>query len=143
MEYREIAAGDISELVKIFTETFNSEPWFEKWTEKTAEKRLSHYLNNESCVGIVSAEGEEITGMLIGEEEQYYDGVVCVIKEFCVKNALRGRGIGSSLINEFEKREIARGVRSITFYTTEEDEGFYAKNGYSKSDGMIFMGKEL
>ena len=85
MEYREIAAGDISELVKIFTETFNSEPWFEKWTEKTAEKRLSHCLNNESCVGIVSAEGEEITGMLIGEEEQYYDGVVCVIKEFCVK----------------------------------------------------------
>ena len=42
-----------------------------------------------------------------------------------------------------KKREIARGVRSITFYTTEEDEGFYAKNGYSKSDGMIFMGKEL
>ena len=69
-------------------ETFNSEPWFEKWTEKTAEKRLSHCLNNESCVGIVSAEGEEITGMLIGEEEQYYDGVVCVIKEFCVKNAI-------------------------------------------------------
>ena len=60
-----------------------------------------------------------------------------------MKNALRGRGIGASLINEFEKREIARGVRSITFYTTEEDEGFYAKNGYSKSDGMIFMGKEL
>ena len=59
--------------------------YIEKWTEKTAEKRLSHCLNNESCVGIVSAEGEEITGMLIGEEEQYYDGVVCVIKEFCVK----------------------------------------------------------
>lgn len=143
MEYREIAPADLPELVKIFAETFNSEPWFEKWTEKTAGKRLSHYLNNENCVGIAATEGGEIIGMLIGEEEQYYDGVVCAIKEFCVKNALRGRGIGSAMVKEFEKCEMARGVRSISFYTTEEDEGFYAKNGYSKSEGMIIMGKEM
>lgn len=143
MEYREIVPADLPELVKIFAETFNSEPWFEKWTEKTAEKRLAHYLGNESCVGIVSEEGGEITGLLIGEEEQYYDGVVCVIKEFCVKNALRGRGIGTVLLGEFERREAARGVRGLSLYTAEEDEGFYAKNGYAKSTGDIVMNKEL
>ncbi len=143
MEYREIAPADLPELVKIFAETFNSEPWFEKWTEKTAKKRLSHYLGNESYVGIVAEEGGEIVGMLIGEEEQYYDGVVCAIKEFCVKNPLRGRGIGSAMVKEFERRELARGVRSISAYTTEEDEHFYAKNGYIKSDGIIIIAKEM
>ena len=37
MEYREIAPADLPELVKIFAETFNSEPWFENGRKKPPE----------------------------------------------------------------------------------------------------------
>ncbi len=143
MKYREITAVDTQELARIFAEAFNSEPWFEKWTQKTAERRIGHYINNEGFFGLAAIEDGKIIGMVIGEEEQYFDGIVCVIKEFCVRKAFRGKGIGTELLHEYEKREVARGIRSISLDTTVEDEDFYARRGYLRSEDMILMGKEL
>ena len=39
MDYRKITIEDLQELAKIYAETFNSDPWYDKWTQKTAEKR--------------------------------------------------------------------------------------------------------
>ena len=66
-----------------------------------------------------------------------------MIKEFCVRKAFRGKGIGTELLHEYEKREVARGIRSISLDTTVEDEDFYARRGYLRSEDMILMGKEL
>lgn len=143
MEYRSIIPEDLNELTKIFIDTYNAEPWFDKWTKTTAQKRLAHYIINDGFTGMVSTDNGEITGLIIAQEEQYYDGVVCVIKEFCVKNALRRNGIGTALLKEFEKAEAARGVRSLNLCTAEEDKAFYTKCGYSVSDGTVVVGKEL
>ena len=54
MDYRNITIEDAPELAKIYAETFNSDPWYDKWTQKTAEKRLSQMINNGGFFGIVS-----------------------------------------------------------------------------------------
>ena len=143
MDYREITIEDLSELAKIYAETFNSDPWYDKWTRKTAEKRLSQMINNGGFFGIVSYNEEGITGMILGEEEQYFDGVIFNIKEFCVKNDLRGKGIGTELFKEFERRLKGMGIRETVLMTNLEDEDFYKKRGFNRSRGVIYMGKEM
>lgn len=143
MDYREITPGDTPELAKIYAETFNSEPWFDKWTHKTAEKRLSQIIGNSGFFGICSFDESGITGMFLGESEQYFDGVVFNLKEFCVRNELRGKGIGTALLAEAEKRLRALGIRETVLMTAIEDEDFYKKRGFRRSGGMIIMGKEL
>lgn len=143
MDYRKITIEDAPELAKIYAETFNSDPWYDKWTQKTAEKRLSQMINNSGFFGIVSYNEEGITGMILGEEEQYFDGVIFNIKEFCVKNELRGKGIGTELLAEFERNLKGMGIRETVLMTNLEDEEFYKKRGFRRSRGIIYMGKEL
>ena len=143
MDYRKITIEDLSELAKIYAETFNSDPWYDKWTQKTAEKRLSQMINNGGFFGMVSYNEEEITGMILGEEEQYFDGVIFNIKEFCVKNELRGKGIGTELLAEFERNLKGMGIRETVLMTNLEDEEFYKKRGFHRSRGVIYMGKEM
>ena len=142
MEYREIIAADLPALVKIYMDTFNAEPWFEKWTEKTAQKRLSSVLSHSGSFGLVSEDDGKIVGMILGEEEQYFDGVVFNVKEFCVRNELRGKGIGKALLAEFENRLKGRGVRSVLLFTAPEDVGFYQKSGYADTE-LVALEKEL
>ena len=143
MDYRKITIEDLSELAKIYAETFNSDPWYDKWTQKTAEKRLSQMINNGGFFGIVSYNEEVITGMILGEEEQYFDGVIFNIKEFCVKNELRGKGIGTELLAEFERNLKGMGIRETVLMTNLEDEEFYKKRGFHRSRGVIYLGKEM
>ena len=51
MDYREIVLEDVAELAKIYAETFNSDPWYDKWTQKTAERRLYQMANNGGFFG--------------------------------------------------------------------------------------------
>lgn len=143
MDYREIVLEDIQELAKIYAETFNSDPWYDKWTRKTAEKRLYQMANNGGFFGILSCDESGITGMIMGESEQYFDGVIFNVKEFCVKNELRGKGIGTELLAEFERRLKGMGIRETVLMTNLEDEEFYKKRGFHRSRGIIYMGKEM
>ncbi|MBQ7875217.1 MAG: GNAT family N-acetyltransferase [Oscillospiraceae bacterium] len=143
MDYRNITIEDVSELAKIYAETFNSDPWYDKWTPKTAEKRLSQMINNGGFYGVVSYNEEGITGMILGESEQYFDGVIFNVKEFCVRNDLRGKGIGTELLAEFERRLKGMGIRETVLMTNLEDEDFYKKRGFHRSRGVIYMGKEM
>jgi len=143
MDYREIVLEDIQELAKIYAETFNSDPWYDKWTQKTAEKRLYQMANNGGFFGILSYDESGITGMIMGESEQYFDGVIFNVKEFCVKNELRGKGIGTELLAEFERRLKGMGIRETVLMTNLEDEEFYKKRGFHRSRGIIYMGKEM
>lgn len=142
MEYREITAADLPALAKIYMDTFNAEPWLEKWTEKTAQKRISSVLSHSSSFGLVSEDDGKIVGMILGEEEQYFDGVVFNVKEFCVRNELRGKGIGKALLAEFENCLKSRGIRSVLLFTAPEDVGFYQKSGYADTE-LVALEKEL
>lgn len=143
MDYRKITAEDVPELAKIYAETFNSDPWYDKWTHKTAEKRLLQMAQNGGFFGLLSFDESGITGMIMGESEQYFDGVIFNIKEFCVKNELRGKGIGTELLAEFERCLKSMGIRETVLMTNLEDEEFYKKRGFHRSRGVIYMGKEL
>jgi GNAT superfamily N-acetyltransferase len=63
-------------------------------------------------------------------------------------SASRGSGIGSLLIQSFEKQLISEGIQGLHVITTDQarNVSFYLKNGFVKIEnrsGLLFLGKAL
>ena len=129
----------------MYVKTFNSEPWNDRWTIETATKRLTQMMDASAAYGIIAYEGEMICGMILGSEEQYYNGPMFNIKEFCVRNDIRKSGFGTKIFKEFEYRLKEKGISSITLNTVagHKTEGFYNKMGMTTFSDMIVMEKEI
>lgn len=145
MEYKEIKIEDIMDLVELYVETFNAPPWNDKWTIETASKRLESIIKSEGFYGFMAFQNETLCGLILGNEEQFFDGMLFNIKEFCVNNQLRGQGIGSQICIEFEKRLQLKGIKEIILWTSRnaQTEGFYQKQGFISDNKMVMMGKKL
>lgn len=145
MDFIEIDQQDIPGLTSMYIKTFNSSPWNDEWTVDTASKRLHQLINCEGFYGLKAFEDNILCGMILGSEEQFYNGIMFNIKEFCVENDRREKGIGTQILAEFEKRLRDKGVNEIILFTSREDgtEGFYKKRGFHSIETMVMMGKEL
>ena len=78
---------------------------------------------------LYARDGATICGSVFGCVEQ---GAV-TIGHCCVDGAYRGRGVGSDLMLELEKRARELGHRNIVLGAEEGAEGFYERLGYSGS----------
>ncbi|HQQ88641.1 MAG TPA: GNAT family N-acetyltransferase [Oscillospiraceae bacterium] len=143
MTFREMRESDLPELGRLYAGAFNAAPWFDKWTEETAARRISDILHTPGAFGLVAEEDGVLTGMAAGAAEQYFDGVVFQLKELCVRCDLRRHGIGTALMAELEKRLRGMGIRSALLFTSEEDLPFYRIQGYHQINGMVMLDKEL
>ena len=106
--YKEVEKSDLDEMAMLYVETFNSEPWNDKWTIDTAKKRLHQMINTEDFLGLSAYKDGLLCGVILGNMEQFYDGIMFNIKEFWVKNGMRGSGIGTEIFEEFEHRLIEK-----------------------------------
>ncbi len=145
MKFEEINLTDIEELAKMYVETFNSPPWNDEWSMETASKRLYQMINSEDSYGLKAYEDGLLCGMILGAKEQYYNGIMFNIKEFCVKNEIRNKGIGTRIFDEFEQRLKNNGITEIVLFTSRDDstESFYKKRGLTSYNDMVMMGKQL
>ena len=46
-------------------------------------------------------------------EEQFYNGIMFNIKEFCVKNEMQSKGMGTKILAEVEKRLKSKGITDV------------------------------
>ena len=145
MDYEEITIDHLDELASLYVETFNSEPWNDKWTISTATKRLHQIINTEDSYGLCAYQGGVLCGAILGCMEQFYNGIMFNVKEFWVKNGMRGRGIGTQIFSEFEKTLKERQVGAIILFTSKGDftEHFYHKQNMKLNSQMVFMEKKL
>lgn len=104
MQFKQIELSDLNILVKMYIETFNAGPWNDEWTVETASRRLTQMIKCPDSYGLLAYVDNVPAGMILGAEEQYYNGLMFNIKEFCINNQLRGKGLGTSIYEEFEKR---------------------------------------
>ncbi|MGL4847605.1 MAG: GNAT family N-acetyltransferase [Clostridium sp.] len=142
---KEIKKDDLKEMVEIYIEAFNNEPWNDEWTVETATERLNNMMNDSGVYGIKVIEDNKICGFILGHEEVFYNGKMFNIKEFCTDRNQQGKGYGQKLILELEKRLEERKIKEIILMTTRDEkaEGFYNRRGYKVHEGLVMMGKEL
>ena len=132
-------------LAKVYADSFNSEPWNERWTEKSAAARLRKIAADWDFIGLYAVENGEICGMILGASMPFYTGKPFEVKEFCVNNSMRGCGIGGKLYRKFEEMLKSSGVTDIFLFTIAGDltERFYNKMGFSTDDFAVLMRKVL
>jgi aminoglycoside 6'-N-acetyltransferase I len=143
--YKKISEDMLDEIIELFVETFNSQPWNDNWTVQTSSKRLCPIIFTEGFFGLSAYQDNKICGFTMGFFEQYCDEKEFIIKEFAIRNMGRGRGLGSQLLMEFEKRLREMGVKKIILLTLKGNltEHFYEKNGFKTNTKMAFMNKTI
>lgn len=145
IEFNEISLEVIEECALLYVDTFNSEPWNDKWEFDSAYNRLKDIYNTPGFYGLVALEDGIIVAAVFGCVEFWFKGKAYDLKEMFVKNEVRGKGIGSMLLDTLNTRLHDKGVNSVYLFTAEGDmtERFYSKNGYRKIEGMIMMSRGI
>ena len=145
LHYEEITLEYLDELAELYVETFNSEPWNDEWTVDTAKKRLHQIINTEDSYGICVYCDGIMCGGILGCVEQFYNAQMFNLKEFWVKNVMRGQGIGSRAFSELESRLREKQIGEIFLFTSKGDftEHFYEKQNVKTNTNLIIMEKQL
>ncbi|MGL4453295.1 MAG: GNAT family N-acetyltransferase [Sarcina sp.] len=141
MEFKNITKENIEVAAKIFMNSFNVAPWFEKWTLETGSARLSQIMRCEGSFGLVAYKHGDPCAMIVGHEEAYYDGTRFLIKEFCVDSTCKGGGIGTQTLNYYVNELKKRDIVHISLYTMREKRvfNFYEKNGFKEIEDLVMM----
>lgn len=145
LRFREMTREDLPALTALYVETFNVAPWKDEWTEETALLRLERMLGDGGAYGLCAELNGVLCGGILGLEEIHYRGPVFIVREFWVRNSLRGHGVGAKLFGELENRLRDRGVCHLSLLTLRgaSTEHFYEKQGMKTDSGMVFMEKHL
>jgi aminoglycoside 6'-N-acetyltransferase I len=143
MIIRKLTNDDLVELVSLYVNVFNSEPWNDKWTEDTAFIRLIDIMNNAGFIGLAYEEKGEIVGAVLGNREQYFNGIHFFVKEMFVRVEDQKKGVGSKLLEELEKEAKKESVINIYLFTSKGNGtyDFYVKNNFKELKSMCMMGK--
>lgn len=143
MSIRVMDREDIPRCAQLFCSAFNAEPWNDHWTDETATRRLTQFLDTPTSYGLVMEEDGVPIAFILGQREQYYDGPRFYIQEFCC--ARRGGGYGSGLLAELERRMKDEGVVRLYLMTIHGDatEGYYRKRAYTTDSETIWMYKKI
>lgn len=145
MIYIEMNDQDISKVTDLYIRTFNQEPWNDHWEPWSVQKRLMQMAKAPDFYGLMMYREKDLIGFILGNQQQYYDGVRFEIKEFCIDPDSQSGGYGTMLLAEFEKRLLDQGIHEIILLTLRDPrtKGFYQKKGYAVLEEMILMNKTI
>lgn len=145
MEFFEFNEKYLEECAILYVDTFNGHPWNDHWNYDCAYNRLRDIYHTPGFLGRVACEEGKVIAAVFGSIEHWYEGNVYNLKEMFVQQSLRGKGIGSKLIDVLNEELKEQGIKSIYLFTLEGDltETFYNRNGYKNIDGMIMMSRDI
>jgi GNAT superfamily N-acetyltransferase len=140
-----MTSEDIVKCTELYIKVFNAKPWDDHWTLESAYKRLNDFYNTPNFEGVLYTEAGQVKGAIFGNLEQFYDGIHYNLREMFIDNDLQGKGIGSILLNELEKRLEKSGVTTIMLFTSKGNKTskFYLKNNFSEWESMALMSKDI
>lgn len=141
VEISDMNLDNLIEYTNLFISVFNSEPWNDSWTEKTAMTRIENMMKTNTFIGKAIYCENDLTGMIWGQKEQSYEGVHFHLQEFCVKTTEQNKGYGKSLLQALREKLSSLGVTSTYLITSrgEKTEEYYKRRGFITSDYMIIM----
>jgi len=136
----EISEQDLSGLALAYMKTFNSDPWFERWVQSDAKKRLQDLYQSPNFDGLMLLDGKTPIGGVFGRKERFFDGDSFRIDEFWIQRSFQDNGYGTALMEKL-REQLAGSVKSIYLITMHNPKtaGFYQKSGFSVNDGFCIM----
>ena len=102
---------------------------------------LQQYLGKDFF--LVAEKEDTIIGCIFGEKLR---GYIALIWFIVVDETMRGEGVGTQLLSEFEERCKRRGIGWTILYASTTDRiplSFYEMSGYNRGSTLIEMNKNL
>ncbi len=137
VEYQLVTSGDEAALAAAMGKAYSEAPWFEKWTEERAQKRVRAILGNYQGMGLKAVEDGVIIGGLLGFVDPYADEDFFYISELFVVPERKKQGIGKQLMQALEPLLREKGIAVVQLMSIEPNEAFYAKCGLEKDSVLV------
>lgn len=124
-------AALLPDVVDVFVDVFNAEPWNDRWTVDDATRRLRDLHATPGFEGAALLVDGTLTAFVGGYRQRWWDGADhCYIAELAVRRSAQRSGHGSRLL----RASIDRLGDVSTFYLLTDVEGpaaeFYRAAGF-------------
>lgn len=145
MHIYEMNTGDLDEVLPLYIEYYNHHEG-RSWTEKSAGKRIHQVLSMEDSYSLIMRNGDgEAVGFAMGYFKQYDDIVGYTLEEIIISSQNQGRGLGSLLLREAEKRVKEKGASCVELQAVSDEihERYYGRAGYQNAGNFVMKVKWL
>lgn len=135
----------LSNVIPLYIEVFNSEPWKDSWRTEQAKIRWTELLATPNFIGLGCIVEGELVGVSAGNKETWSSGQQFFIKEMFVKPTYQSKQIGKQLLAQLEILLQKQNV-SLLYLITKRDgqaASFYRKNDFHLDQMHGCMIKEL
>jgi ribosomal protein S18 acetylase RimI-like enzyme len=110
------------------------------------EAYAAEYLASPTAKALVAEVGGQVVGLLTYSlrPDLYHAAKTCLIEELIVRDAVRGRGVGSGLVDELFARLTALGCAEVSVTTLSDNTRaieFYRAHGLT--DQAVFLEKHF
>ena len=142
MDYNILKVTDIHKIIPLYIEYYNGNEGAE-WTEETAYKRINQVITMEDSYGLILNHDNSVVGFAMGYLCQYDDGIAYNLVEILVSQKYQRKGIGTSFMEELEKRVKELGVFLIQMEAVNDKmhNNFYGNLGYGDCKNLILKSK--
>lgn len=140
--YREITISDARSVLPLYIDYYNTCEE-SKWTEETAGRRIRQVLGMDGGYGLLMEDGNNPIGFVMGYFKQYDDLVSFMLEEIVIGLSSQGRGLGTALLRETERRVRELGAAGIELSAVNDGmhAHFYGKEGYKNAGNFVQMVK--
>ena len=134
----------IEQVVDLFIDVFSKEPWNDSWkSNKNAEEFLQDIVDTPGFKSLLYIKDDKVIGVLFGHTIKWCEGDEFYIREFFVDSNFQGKGIGTKLMEELERKLKKEDIHTVVLLTERNTEArkFYENKGYKINDDIVFMYK--
>ena len=143
MNYRVMEAADIDLVTPLYIDYYNSQG--DGWTPETVRRRIWQVLGSPDSYCLLAMEGETVVGFAMGRFEQFYDLAAYNLVEILIAGEHQGRGLGTALMGELERRVKELGAAMVQLMAVNDDahERFYGRLGYKDASNLTLKARFL
>ncbi len=144
MIYQVMTEEDIGKVIPMYLEQYNvySDGC---WTEETAYRRIHQIWSIEDSCCFLAEKERTPLGFVMGYFKQFDDLKLYHLEEIVISHDLQGKGLGTELMRELERRAREQGAAVITLDAVKDEmhEHFYGKLGYGDAENFVPKTKRL
>lgn len=135
---------DLKEIMTLFKEVFEGEPWNHDWSdEEQFKKYIYENMTIPNALHYGLYKNEKLIAFTIGKVNHYWEGTSYYIQWLGVARDEQGKGTGTKFLNYIEEDIKKRGMWCF-FLQTETDKkaySFYKKLGFQEEGSPVSLYK--
>ena len=138
MTIREMKLEDIELILPMYLSYYNEQEGG-CWTAETAGKRIRQVLHMDDSYALLMEDDIDVIGFAVGYFKQYDDIVGYTLEEIVIARGRQGRGLGSLLLAEAERRVREQGAAGVELSSVNDElhQRFYEKAGYGDAKNFV------